>query len=170
MLWTFQTVSEVLTVDQESLQKWVERISEEDFGLPFRHEVRYNHRLRTTGGRYFPHDHSIELNPKYWEHGKEEMLGIVRHELCHYHLHLAGRGYRHRDKDFQALLTKVGGSRYCRPLPGTQKQRAAKYVLVCRSCQTKYFRKKKMNPDRYRCGKCHGKLRLHVLTNCEGMW
>lgn len=146
-------------MDQD-LQAWVERVSMEDFALPFRHKARYNSRLRTTGGRYFPHDHSIEINPKYWAHGEEEVLGIIRHELCHYHLHLAGKGYQHRDREFKDLLEKVGGSRYCRPLAGTKKPRAVKYVLTCQACKTKYYRKKKMNPLKYRCGKCQGALSL----------
>lgn len=147
-------------MDQECLQAWVERVSCEDFGVPFRHKARYNRRLRTTGGRYFPHDHSIEINPKYWAHGEEEVLGIIRHELCHYHLHLAGKGYQHRDAEFKTLLKKVGGSRYCKPLAGEKKARPVKYVLICRSCKAKYYRKNKMNPRRYRCGKCKGELTL----------
>ena len=40
----------------------------------------------------------------------EELIGIIKHELCHYHLHLEGKGYQHRDKDFKELLKKVGGT------------------------------------------------------------
>ena len=59
--------------------------SPSDFGKPFRHTARYNHRLRTTGGRYFP-DHRT-INPAYLEAGRRRQ-GIIRYELCHYHLHL----------------------------------------------------------------------------------
>ncbi|WP_054950903.1 SprT family protein [Numidum massiliense] len=152
-------------MDQRQLQTWVEQISLADFGLPFRHEARYNARLRTTGGRYFPHDHAIEINPKYWELGEEEVLGIIRHELCHYHLHLTGKGYKHRDPEFKALLKKVGGSRFCTPLPGNAtKSRPIKYVLTCRDCRTKYYRKRKMDPRRYYCGKCSGELSLTKVS------
>ena len=47
----------------------------------------------------------------------EELIRIIKHELCHYHLHLEGKGYKHRDQDFKELLQKVGASRFCSPLP-----------------------------------------------------
>lgn len=37
------------------------------------------------------------------------MERIIKHELCHYHLHLRGMGYKHRDADFKTLLAQVGG-------------------------------------------------------------
>ena len=52
-------------------------------------------------------DHSIEINPLVLEvHGMEELIGVIKHELCHYHLHIEGKGYRHRDADFKNLLNK----------------------------------------------------------------
>ena len=49
--------------------------------------------------------HHIQINPKSFEiYGIEELEGIIRHELCHYHLHIEGKGYKHRDKDFKDLL------------------------------------------------------------------
>jgi predicted SprT family Zn-dependent metalloprotease len=62
------------------------------FHKPFLHEVKFNHRLRTTGGRYIPAKKLIELNPKYLEK-EDEFIGIIKHELCHYHLHIEGKGY-----------------------------------------------------------------------------
>lgn len=89
----------------EQLQAWIEQISLRSFGVPFRHQARFNSRLRTTGGRYFMKSHHIEINPaQLVTYGEEEVERIIKHELCHYHLHLAGRGYQHRDADFKALL------------------------------------------------------------------
>lgn len=93
----------------EQLQAWVEEISLRSFGLPFRHEARFNRRLRSTGGRYFMKSHHIEINPaQLAAYGVEEVEKIIKHELCHYHLHIMGRGYRHRDPEFKALLNRVG--------------------------------------------------------------
>lgn len=76
-------------MSNEELQAWVERISEESFGLPFRHRATFNRRLSTTGGRYFMKSHHIEINPHQLEaNGREEVEKIIKHELCHYHLHL----------------------------------------------------------------------------------
>ncbi|MNJ66529.1 hypothetical protein D3C77_626140 [compost metagenome] len=133
------------------------------FGLPFRHEARFNSRLRTTGGRYFMKSHHIEINPAQLEaFGTAEVEKIIKHELCHYHLHLMGKGYRHRDSDFKTLLRKVGGSRYCQSLPGAQGRKTLpyRYKLKCTSCGTEYLRKRRVDPNRYRCGKCSGNLSL----------
>lgn len=146
-------------MSDEQLQRWVEHISITAFGLPFRHKATFNPRLRTTGGRYLLHTHHIEINPKQYEtFGPEETEKIIKHELCHYHLHLQGRGYRHGDADFQQLLAKVGGSRYCRAVPGTVVRLPVRYLLRCVDCGMNYPRKRKMDPRRYRCGTCGGKL------------
>ncbi|HZG81526.1 MAG TPA: SprT family protein [Brevibacillus sp.] len=149
--------------DQE-LQKLVEEISSRFFGVAFRHQARFNGRLRTTGGRYLLRTHDIEINPRHLqEHGEEELVGIIKHELCHYHLHLAKRGYRHADRDFQQLLQQVGGSRYCQQVGNGRTQLPYRYELLCQSCGMSYKRKRKMNPTRYRCGRCNGKLILREL-------
>ncbi len=149
--------------DQE-LQAMVEQISLTSFGKPFRHRATFNSRLRTTGGRYLLRSHHIELNPKhYLEHGEDELIGIIKHELCHYHLHLEKRGYRHMDADFKHLLKQVGGSRYCQSVGSGRKPRPFTYELVCKDCHMTYKRKRKVDPRRYVCGCCRGKLALHRL-------
>lgn len=153
-------------MDNATLQLWVEKISLDSFGLPFRHRATFNRRLKATGGRYFMKTHDIEISPYQLEtYGTEETEKIIKHELCHYHLHLMRRGYRHRDADFKALLAKVGGSRFCKSLPERtqRKPMPLKFMLKCRACGVEYLRKRKMNPARYACGKCGGKLQLFTL-------
>ncbi|THF73967.1 SprT family protein [Cohnella fermenti] len=148
-------------MDDRQLQAWVESVSLNAFGIPFRHRATFNGRLRTTGGRYFLKSHNIEISPKQLEvHGAEETEKIIKHELCHYHLHLAGRGYRHQDADFKRLLHKVGATLYCQSLPGARRSLPVKYLLVCKECGMAYPRKRKADPKRYACGRCRGKLRL----------
>lgn len=146
--------------DQE-LQKLVEEISWGFFNKPFLHHALFNPRLKTTGGRYLLHSHNIEVNKKYLvQLGKGELISIIKHELCHYHLHQEGRGYKHRDRDFKELLHKVGGARYCTPLPETSVTRKANRILtyVCIECSEVYNRKKRLDTKRYVCGSCRGKL------------
>ncbi|UTR05716.1 SprT family protein [Alkalihalobacillus sp. LMS6] len=141
----------------EELQRLTEELSQSYFDLPFKHKAMFNGRLRTTGGRYLLSSHHIELNEKhYLKYGKEELIGIIKHELCHYHLHLLGKGYRHGDKDFKQLLKKVGAPRFCRSV----KEEKAPFFLVyqCMSCTQKYYRKRKVNQSKYVCGVCKGKL------------
>ncbi|AMA74248.1 SprT-like protein [Aneurinibacillus thermoaerophilus] len=143
------------------LQKLVERISTKFFRRPFAHRAYFNPRLRTTGGRYVLGTHNIELNPKHYEmFGMNELIGIIKHELCHYHLHLTGRGYKHKDADFRRLLKEVGGSRYCRSVAPERKRETYRYELICRDCGTRYLRRRRMNTCRYVCGKCRGRLLL----------
>lgn len=143
----------------EELQAWVQALSQTAFSMEFSHRAYFNARLRTTGGRYRLADHNIEINPKMLGYGKEVVAGIIKHELCHYHLHLAGLGYRHKDRDFKRLLAKVGGSRYA---PTEPKQR--KYHYQCTNCQQDYFRQRLVNTDKYVCSKCHGHLALVGLA------
>ncbi len=144
----------------EELQKLVESISEEWFGLSFNHAATFNSRLRTTGGRYLLRSHNLEFNKKHFDQfGMEELIGIIKHELCHYHLHLKRKGYKHQDQDFKKLLNQVGGSRYCQVVPGQRRVEEYKHLYECRDCMTKYKRKRKMDTAKYVCGRCRGRLR-----------
>lgn len=150
-------------MEDKELQELVEQLSMQYFGKPFLHKAIFNPRLRTTGGRYLLASHHIEVNKKYLEQlGMDELIGIIKHELCHYHLHLEGKGYRHRDKDFKELLKKVDAPRYCSQLKGVTNKNYSKkiYVYVCKECHFIYERKRKMNISRFVCGKCRGKLAL----------
>lgn len=152
-----------ITMNNEELQHWVERVSLESFGRPFKHLATFNGRLKATGGRYFTKSHHIEISPhQLVAFGVEETEKIIKHELCHYHLHIMKRGYQHRDEDFKKLLAYVGGSRYCNSLPERAAKAPApyKYMLVCHNCGTEYPRKRRLDPTRYVCGKCRGKLFL----------
>ncbi|XID92954.1 SprT family protein [Paenibacillaceae bacterium WGS1546] len=156
-------------MDDRELQRWVERVSLEHFGRPFLHRASFNGRLRTTGGRYFTGSHDIEISPHQLEvHGAAETEAIIKHELCHYHLHLQGKGFKHRDEDFKRLLVQVGATRHCKPLPGAVRRLPVKYVLVCASCGMSYPRKRRTDPRKYACGRCRGKLKLFRVREETG--
>ncbi|WP_068676111.1 SprT family protein [Oceanobacillus sp. Castelsardo] len=146
-------------VNEKSLFDLVNDISLKFFGKPYTDKVTFNHRLRTTGGRYLPTERVIELNPKYVEEMEaSEFIGIIKHELCHYHLHIEGKGYKHGDEDFKRLLKKTGSPRHCSPLPS--QVNAYKYLYICKDCHYQYKRKRKVDITKYRCGKCRGRLIL----------
>lgn len=130
--------------------------------MPFQHQATFNNRLRTTGGRYLLASHHLEFNARVLElHGMDEFLAVIKHELCHYHLHLMGKGYKHVDADFKHLLAKTGGTRYVKNLR-TENERAQTKLYLCKDCQQSYHRKRKIDTSRYVCGKCKGKL---ILSN-----
>ncbi|MGX7244297.1 SprT family protein [Enterococcus quebecensis] len=141
----------------EQLQQLVEAVSATSFGKKFQHKAYFNRRLKTTGGRYHLGSHNIDFNPKVFEiYGENELIKVIKHELCHYHLHIEGKGYQHKDVDFKTLLKQTGGSRYVRPLVEQKPQSYHQYQ--CEKCQTLILRKRKINTQRFVCGKCRGKL------------
>lgn len=119
-------------MNDQQLQKLVEKISMEYFNRPFIHKAVFNKRLRTTGGRYILNSGNIEINKKYYDvYGEKELIGIIKHELCHYHLHQNKMGYRHKDQHFRQLASQVGAPRYCTPLPeALEKNGQCKYINI----------------------------------------
>lgn len=145
----------------EDLQRLVEEISLASFGKPFRHHAMFNSRLRTTGGRYRLLDHNIEINPKmYTEHGEDVLIGVIKHELCHYHLHLAGHSGKHGTVAFKRLLEQVGGSRFA-PVPKKQLRQPELrpwHLYECVQCHQQYYRARRIDVSKMVCGRCRGHL------------
>lgn len=143
----------------QELQALVEKVSLNFFEKPFLHQATFNSRLKTTGGRYHLQSGNLDFNPLVLSlHGEEELIGVIKHELCHYHLHLSKQGYQHKDHDFKMLLKAVGGSRFVKPL----KQDTARHQYTCIECQQVIVRKRRVNTKRYIC-RCGGQLKH--LTN-----
>ena len=142
-------------MNEHELQNLTEEISRTSFHREFMHKITYNRRLRSSGGRYLLKTGNIEINPLVeQELGLEALIGVIKHELCHYHLHQTGGGYRHRDADFKRLLHQVGGSRF------VERMKEPNFIYECTACHHRYPRMRKMNTNRYVCGKCRGKLIL----------
>ena len=142
-------------MNEHELQQLTQEISRSSFHREFTHKITYNRRLRSSGGRYLLQTGNIEINPLVeQELGLEALIGVIKHELCHYHLHQTGGGYRHRDADFKRLLHQVGGSRF------VERMKEPNFIYECTACHHRYPRMRKMNTNRYVCGKCRGKLIL----------
>lgn len=144
------------------LQQLVEELSMRYFGRPFTHKAIFNRRLRTTGGRYLLVSHNIEINRRYLdEMGMSEIVGIIKHELCHYHLHLQGKGYRHGDLDFKKLMAETNSPRFCSTLESNKRAvKPIKWIYECGKCGLEYRRKRQINTKKYVCGRCRGKIIL----------
>lgn len=143
----------------QQLQQLVEQLSIEVFHRPFMHQAIFNKRLRTTGGRYKLSNHFIEINPLVIQlHDEDELIGIIKHELCHYHLHIEGKGYKHGDPDFKQLLQATGSPRHCKPLAEPRKVNMTVHHYRCTACGCEYHRKRRMDCRKYRCGKCRGEI------------
>ncbi|MBI5975481.1 SprT family protein [Staphylococcus canis] len=145
-------------MNDNELQYLVEYIALRYFDDTFEHRAYFNKRLRTTGGRYMLESHHIEINPKQYElFGEEAVRDIIKHELCHYFLHLQGKGYQHKDTDFKKLCQKVGAPRFCQPTM-TYNERVNHHYR-CRNCGQDYYRIRRVNLVKMRCGQCGSKLK-----------
>lgn len=143
----------------KQLQQLTQRLSLQYFHRPFLHQIYFNRRLKTTGGRYHLGDHHIDINPLMLEEfNQDNLIKVILHELCHYHLHLLGRGYQHRDRDFKELLAKVGGSRFAPPT--SKARRRFRYVYQCQGCGAYLYRIRRFNVQRFHCARCGGRFRL----------
>ena len=160
--WTSSFILGESKVTDEQLSELVSSISIQNFKREFKHKAYFNKRLRSTGGRYMLRSHAIEINPLVLEkHGMNELIGVIKHELCHYHLHLEGKGYKHRDTDFRQLLKQTDSPRFCSTLVEPKKQNRTKlYVYECSKCGLLYRRKIRVNTRKFKCGKCFGELFL----------
>ncbi|MDR3190995.1 MAG: SprT family protein [Lactobacillaceae bacterium] len=142
------------------LQILVEKISLEAFNRPFLHHATFNARLKTTGGRYILKTHNLDFNPlMLTEFDLDNLIGVIKHELVHYHNHLQGLGYQHKDAAFKAELMRVGGSRFA-PKTSQVKNKVKRYwVYTCEKGHALY-RQRRIDTVRYVCGQCRTKLTL----------
>lgn len=145
-----------MQMNNQNLQELTEKWSLEYFQRPFQHQIVFNTRLKTTGGRYHLHDHHIDINPlMYTEYDLDTLRRVVLHELCHYHLHLTGNDYHHRSTAFRELLKMVGGSRFAPPTSATQKKI---HYYQCAGCRTQIARQRRFNTNKYVCRRCGNKF------------
>ena len=142
-------------MEESKLQQLCQEISMKYFHKEFCHHITYNTRLKSSGGRYILKTGNIEINPKVETIlGREILIGVMKHELCHYHLHQEGKGYRHQDRDFKMLLREVGGNRF------VERMEPYRYVYACNSCEATFHRMRKIDTNKFRCGRCRGSLIL----------
>ncbi len=152
-----------------ALQVLVEQISLKYFNKHFEHQATFNRRLRTTGGRYHLNTHNLDFNPKVFESFDEEVLeGIIKHELCHYHLHIEGRGYRHGDRDFKELMDQVGALRFT-PSLEVEEEYLLRWEYECSGCQNKFYRKRRFNLKKFVCHSCKNKFILNGRKRLKNM-
>lgn len=154
----YDDLSKSNDITNKDLQQLVELLSVQHFGESFKHYAYFNPRLKTTGGRYHLNSHDLDFNKLIFEcHGLEEFKKVILHELCHYHLHIKGAGYRHCDNDFKVLLKQTGGSRFAPTLPLKKEVRLKLYT--CQQCGQLYKRQRYLNVKKFGC-QCGGRLDL----------
>ena len=61
---------------------------------------------------------------------EDAVVKIILHELCHYHLHISGKGYQHKDQDFKRLSQQVGAPRFCNSIESYQQRQIMNIIAL----------------------------------------
>jgi SprT-like protein len=119
--------------------------------------LRWNSRLRSSAGRFFPgfrrlwkeRPAAIEIASYLCEEPNSSALirDTLAHEMIHYWLWIRRRPYGHT-LEFSQKLKLMGVSRY-NTVP---RQRPYKYVYTCRSCAGEFKARRKLGP--LACARC----------------
>ncbi|OFZ69942.1 MAG: hypothetical protein A3K03_06805 [Bdellovibrionales bacterium RIFOXYD1_FULL_44_7] len=118
--------------------------------------LKWNSRLRTSAGRFFPGSRKyfrfkpiIEVAAYLFE--ETDALELIRdtiaHEMIHYWLWVRRRPYGH-GSDFLTKMRAMGVKRY-NPVP---RLRPFRYVYKCPACSKEFFARKKLGV--LACAKC----------------
>lgn len=150
-----------IKVDQEKLEVLANKLSLHFWNKPCDIPVRWNGRLTKAMGRFIFSTQRKTRSPIRIELSKhavrfinhEIFIAVLLHELCHYHLFLAGKPFEDGHPAFEQELRRVGAiSTNTVQLP----QRG--YHLYCDKCKAYLGTRKRMNTMRYLSGCCKAKI------------
>lgn len=148
-------------MNNRQLQKLVEELSLSYFQRPFTHRATFNNRLRTRGGDVTfrttgfkktldKESLAMHINPKLMNlpDGDQELVGVIKHELAHYHLLLTKGPHQENDKDFRYLLKKIEAPKYS-PIKPNYK---TAYLYQCSGSEHhQIVRNRKLDTKKYVC-------------------
>jgi predicted SprT family Zn-dependent metalloprotease len=117
--------------------------------------LRWNARLRTSSGRFFPGSRvrglpaTIEVASYLLEEKDAEIhvRETIAHEMIHYWLWVRRRPYGHTE-EFYDKMQLMGARRY-NPVP---RKRPYKYLYQCSHCETIFKARRRLGP--LACAKC----------------
>lgn len=117
--------------------------------------LRWNARLRTSSGRFFPGSRAralpatIEVASYLLEETDAEIhvRETIAHELIHYWLWVRRRPYGHTEEFYDKM--QIMGARRYNPVP---RKRPYKYLYQCSHCETIFKARRRLGP--LACAKC----------------
>ncbi len=135
--------------------------------------MRWNSRLRTSAGRFYPHPKQavIEVASYLCEEENAEQLirDTIGHEMIHYWLWTRGRPCGHT-AEFHQKMKEIGVSRY----NSVPRHRPFKHCYACGSCGQKIFVRKRLRAaacaaccNQYADGKYHPEYKLKLFASGE---
>lgn len=130
-------------------------------------DIVWNNRIYRTIGRYIKYRDNkikprIEISKKYIEYYPEEITNILVHEMIHHkypeekHSKIFIKEMNRLNIEFEELNIRIKSNQ---SIPGKYK-----YICSNKKCNSKTERNKKVNLERYVCGKCGSKI---LLENME---
>lgn len=143
----------------EPLQRIFQEINQKHFdGFLEPPVLRWNGRLRTSSGRFFPGSKRklfgsrppiIEVASYLLQEQESEVhvRETLAHEMIHYWLWVRNRPYGHTD-EFYSKMELMGARRY-NPVP---RRRPYKYLYGCEHCQTQFKSRRRLG--KLACAKC----------------
>ncbi len=104
-------------------------------GLERRARVRYNPRLRSTLGRAILDDCCVELNTRLLREHREELIGVLAHELAHVVVHLRYGQVAPHGLAFRTLMRALNLSdKRTHTLPVAHLKRSRRKYLYLHRC------------------------------------
>ena len=108
----------------------------------------WNPRLRTTAGRAWWPDRTVELNPRLRDLPEEEMWCTVRHELAHLiaYERAGRRRVQAHGPEWRLACAELGipGESPCHHLPFEGHEQRRRYSYICPKCATTIERVRRM--------------------------
>lgn len=91
----------------------------------------------------------IALNRKYYDrYGKEEIVGVLKHELAHYYVFKTYGLHNHETHLFKETLKKLKGPSVGKPMPRKV------HLYQCPNCKKIMYLPSKIEKGRFSCSKC----------------
>lgn len=142
---------------EEELKRLADELSKRHWGKPCTIPVSWNGRLKKTMGRFMYHERlgkrealRIELS-KFAAQTLNEAtwISVLLHELCHYHLFIAGQPFEDGHPRFEQELRRVGAA-----TSHTIRLPQQGYKLFCSQCERPLGVRKRINTAHYRSACC----------------
>ncbi len=150
-----------INMNEEKLKRLADKLSRHFWDRPCRIPVIWNGRLKRSMGRFLFQAEGEQRKPLRIELSKhaaafinrEIFVAVLLHELCHYHLFIAGKPFADHHPLFEKELRRVGA------ISTNQVQIPQKgYELFCQKCQRTLGLRKRINTQRYRSACCRAPI------------
>lgn len=150
-------------MNDSSLTILTEAVARDNFGRSFGGQAVFNNRFRSRGGDVNVKQSLIRVSRRlYDEHGREAVIGVLRHELCHLFLYRDGLAYTHRSKEFKDLAAAVGAPRFAPAINNDQQpRRYRRFYFACPACGSRFKTNSRLQSF---CPHCHKAMLLYTGT------